>query len=129
MGESERYIGYRKRKISLGADGNALMALISINAVIFIALFFIKVIYLIIQSPTDVFEINIVSWFKLPASLSSLAQRPWTFLSYMFTHTDFIFAITNMLWLWVFGSIFQEMTGNKKLIPVYIYGGIAGACF
>jgi hypothetical protein len=47
----------------------------------------------------------------------------------MFTHTDFIFAITNMLWLWVFGSIFQEMTGNRKLIPVYIYGGIAGACF
>jgi membrane associated rhomboid family serine protease len=129
MGESERYIGYRKRKISLGADGNALMALISINAVIFIALFFIKVIYLIIQSPTDVFESNIVPWFKLPASLSSLAQRPWTFLSYMFTHTDFIFAITNMLWLWVFGSIFQEMTGNKKLIPVYVYGGIAGACF
>jgi membrane associated rhomboid family serine protease len=128
MGESERYIGYRKRKISLGADGNALMALISINAVIFLALIFIRVVYLIIQSPSGSFESNIVPWFTLPASLSTLAHRPWTFLSYMFTHTDFILALTNMLWLWVFGSIFQEMAGNKKLIPVYVYGGIAGAC-
>ncbi|MEP6594291.1 MAG: rhomboid family intramembrane serine protease [Ginsengibacter sp.] len=128
MGESERYIGYRKRKMSLGADGNALIALISINAVIFLALVFIRVIYLIIQSPAGVFESNIVPWFTLPASLSALAHRPWTFLSYMFTHTNFIFAITNMLWLWVFGSIFQEIAGNKKLIPVYIYGGVAGAC-
>jgi membrane associated rhomboid family serine protease len=128
MGESERYIGYRKKKMSLGADGNALMALISINAVIFLALVFIRVIYLIIQSPSGLFESNIVPWFTLPASVSGLAHKPWTALSYMFTHTDFILALTNMLWLWVFGSIFQEMTGNKKLIPVYIYGGVAGAC-
>ena len=127
MGESERYIGYRKKKISLGADGNALMALISLNAIIFLALIFIQVIYLIIQSP-NAYENDIVPWFTLPASLSKLAHRPWTFLSHMFTHTKFIFALTNMLWLWVFGSIFQEITGNKKLIPVYIYGGIAGAC-
>ena len=128
MGESERYIGYRKKKISLGADGNALMALISINAVIFLALVFIQVVYRIIQSPAGTFENDIMPWFTLPASLSKVAQRPWTFLSHMFTHINFIFALTNMLWLWVFGSIFQETTGNKKLIPVYIYGGIAGAC-
>lgn len=129
MGESERYIGYKRKKISLGADGNALMTLISINAVIFLVLIFIKVIFLIIQSPPGTFQNSIEPWFTLPAGLTALAHRPWTFLSYMFTHTNFIFAITNMLWLWVFGSIFQEMTGNRKLIPVYIYGGIAGACF
>ncbi len=31
-----------------------------------------------------------------------------------------------MLWLWAFGYILQEMTGNDKLIPVYIYGGVFG---
>ena len=34
-----------------------------------------------------------------------------------------------MLWLWAFGSILQNLTGNKKLIPVYLYGGFAGALF
>ncbi len=32
-----------------------------------------------------------------------------------------------MLWLWAFGSILQDMAGNKKLIPIYLYGGVAGA--
>jgi membrane associated rhomboid family serine protease len=128
MGESERYIGYKKKKISLGADGNALMALVIINAVIFLTLIFIKVIYEIVPSPEGAFENNVVPWFTLPENLSKLAHRPWTFFSYMFTHTKFIVAITNMLWLWVFGSIFQEIAGNKKIIPVYIFGGIVGAC-
>jgi membrane associated rhomboid family serine protease len=127
MGESERYIGYKKKRISLGADGNALMALVSINAVIFLALVFIQVIYLISQSPPGMFKTDIVPWFTVPAKLSSLVHKPWTLLTYMFTHINFIFAITNMLWLWVFGSIFQDMTGSKKLIPVYLYGGLAGA--
>ena len=60
MGESERYIGYKKKKLSLGADGNALMTLISINGVIFLALIFIRIIYLIIQSPPGIFESNIL---------------------------------------------------------------------
>jgi membrane associated rhomboid family serine protease len=63
----------------------------------------------------------------MPTKLSALVQRPWTVFTYMFTHTGLITVITNMLWLWVFGSILQSITGNRKLIPVYIYGGIAGA--
>ena len=129
MSESERYIDYKRKKISFGADGNALMALISINAVIFLALVFIKIVYFILQSAPGAFESNIVYWFTMPASLSQLSHKPWTFFSYMFTHTGLIVAIINMLWLWVFGSIFQDVAGNKKLIPVYIYGGVAGACF
>jgi hypothetical protein len=34
-----------------------------------------------------------------------------------------------MLWLWAFGSILQSIAGNKKLIPIYIYGGLVGALF
>lgn len=128
MGESERYIDYKKSRISLGADGNALMALISLNAIIFLVIIFIKVIYFIVQASPDAFENNIQPWFTMPASLKELAYKPWTFFSYMFTHTGLIMTITNMIWLWVFGSIFQDTAGNRKLIPLYIYGGITGAC-
>ncbi len=127
MGESERYLDYRRKRISLGADGNALVTLISINAVVFLIFVFIKIIYLVVQSSPGIFENTIEPWFIMTANIHGLAQKPWTFFSYMFTHTSLILALTNMLWLWVFGSIFQDITGNKKLIPLYIYGGIAGA--
>jgi membrane associated rhomboid family serine protease len=127
MGESERYPGFRKLKISMGADGNALMTLISINAILFITVWFIQIIYFIIQSPPGSFENNILPLFLMPAKLSALAHTPWTVFTYMFTHTGVIAVITNMLWLWAFGSILQTIAGNRKLIPVYLYGGIAGA--
>lgn len=127
MGESERYMGYRRPKISFGADGNALMILIAINAIFFITVWFIQIVYYTIQSPAGSFESNILPWFIMPAKISILAEKPWTFFTYMFTHTGVINVITNMIWLWAFGSILQSIAGNRKLIPVYIYGGIAGA--
>jgi hypothetical protein len=33
----------------------------------------------------------------------------------------------NLLWLWAFGYILQDLTGNRKIIPVFIYGALAGA--
>jgi membrane associated rhomboid family serine protease len=128
MSESERYIDFRRKKISLGADGNALTALISINTVIFLVFIFVKIIYYLTQSAPGAFENSVQPWINLPAGLNNLASRPWTFFTYMFTHTNFIVTLTNMLWLWVFGSILQSITGNRKLIPIYIYGGISGAC-
>ena len=43
------------------------------------------------------------------------------------TYRIILIAFTNMLWLWAFGSILQDMAGNKKIIPIYLYGGLAGA--
>ena len=126
MGESERYIDRRLRKINLGEDNNALIALISINAIGFVILGLIRVIYLIMETPGAVFSAEILPWFVLPAKLATLARAPWTILSYMFVHAGIIATFTNMLWLWAFGSILQDMSGNKKLIPIYLYGGLIG---
>jgi hypothetical protein len=32
-----------------------------------------------------------------------------------------------MLWLWAFGYILQDLSGNKLIFPVYIYGSLLGA--
>ena len=127
MGESERYIDRRFKKITIGEDNNALIALISINGIGFVTLGLIKIVYLLVDSSSAAFANEILPWFVLPAKLSSLGKAPWTILSYMFVHTGIIATFTNMLWLWAFGSILQDMAGNKKLIPIYLYGGLAGA--
>ena len=111
----------------MGADGNALMMLVAINAIFFIGVWFIKIVYYILQSPEGAFENNLLPWFTMPANLTAIANKPWTVLTHFFTHTGVILTITNMLWLWVFGSILQNIAGNRKIIPLYIYGGITGA--
>src|SRR5690349_3943466 len=123
MGESDRYIDRRFRKIRLGDDNNALMALIGINALLFVCFGLIQVIYYISKSPQAAFQYEILRWFIVPAKLSSIATRPWTVLTYMFVHVGFFFTLINMAWLWVFGSILQDLSGNSKIIPVYLYGG------
>lgn len=129
MGESDRYIDRRFKKIRLGDDNNALIALIAINALMFVSFGLIQVIYYISNSSSTAFQYEILRWFIAPAKLSSIASRPWTVLTYMFIHVGFFYTLVNMVWLWVFGSILQDISGNSKIVPVYFYGGIAGAVF
>jgi membrane associated rhomboid family serine protease len=129
MGESDRYSDFKppRRRITLGQDGNALMGLFTINIIFFLLLLTIKVSYFYFQKPESFFIAEIVQYFEMPAQITRLSEKPWTILTYMFSHISVMQMLSNMLWLWAFGFIFQELTGNKKLIPVYIYGGLAGA--
>ena len=129
MGESDRYPEYKlpKKRFTLGNDGNALVALFTLNVIFFLLLITIKVVYFFFQANESAFISQILPYFEMPAQLTKLSERPWTLLSYMFTHIGVMQVLSNMLWLWAFGYILQELTGNKKIIPIYIYGGLAGA--
>jgi membrane associated rhomboid family serine protease len=127
MGESDRYIDRSFKKITLGDDNNALMMLVGMNALIFISFGIIQILYYLTQSTTTAFHYEILRWFIVPAKLSSLAVLPWTIFTYMFVHVGVIYTVITLVWLWVFGSILQDLSGNSKIIPLYIYGGIAGA--
>jgi membrane associated rhomboid family serine protease len=117
---------YRKR-MYLGQDGNALVNLLVLNAVIFVILKFIYVFFLMTNSGIESFTTHVYSWFVLPANPEKIAWRPWTLISFMFTDQQLFRFISNMFWLWSFGYIMQDLTGNRKLVPVYLYGGLAGA--
>jgi membrane associated rhomboid family serine protease len=117
---------YRKR-MGLGQDGNALVQLLVLNAVIFVILKFVYIFFLMTGSSKDTFVTHVYSWFVLPASPEKIVWRPWTLISFMFTDQQMFRFISNMFWLWCFGYIMQDLTGNRKLIPIYLYGGLGGA--
>ena len=129
MGESDRYPEYKlpKKRLTLGNDGNALVALFTLNVIFFLLLITIQVVYFFFQANEAAFNSQIVQYFEMPAQLTKLSERPWTIITYMFSHTSVMHILSNMLWLWAFGFILQELTGNKKIIPIYIYGGLAGS--
>ncbi len=136
MGESDRYNPEEQRrryrnKFTLGADGNAIVSLFAINVIFFLVLMVIQVGMFASEKTPEFFYTHVVKWFEMPGSFTRLSERPWTILIYMFTDTGagIVRAISNMIWLWAFGYILQQMAGNDKIIPVYIYGGLAGAVF
>ena len=120
-----------RRKITLGQSGNALITLIAINLVLFVVFAFVKAIYFFRYADKSAAETfyyqNVLDWFTLPAEGDKILSRPWTILTQMFLHDGVWHVLANMLWLGLFGSILQTLTGNRKLIPVFIYGGLAGA--
>jgi membrane associated rhomboid family serine protease len=119
----------KSSRVLLGQENNALVMLFAVNGLLFIIFKFIFVVYQMADLDTGAFYKNIFNWFILPADINKLGTRPWSILTYMFTHDSLWAVLPNMLWLWVFGYVLQDLTGNKKLIPIYIYGGLAGTLF
>jgi membrane associated rhomboid family serine protease len=115
------------RNILLGQDNNGLVLLFAINSLVFVLINFIKIIYYLNDTPIEFFYRQILDWFTLSPIPETLLNKPWTFLAYMFTHSSIWQLISTLLWLWAFGYILQDLAGNTKLIPIYLYGGFVGA--
>lgn len=117
----------RKRKIRFGEDGDALMSLIFINVMVFVILVFIKIVYQLTPISLDLYQSQILNWVSLPADLSKLVERPWVLITHMISQADVWRMIGNMLFLWAFGFLLQDLAGNRQIIPIFIYSSIAGA--
>jgi membrane associated rhomboid family serine protease len=121
----------RRSRLTVGQDGNALITLIAVNLIVFSMLALIKVVYIFSAGSGNegmqAFDNNILKWVTMPADLTSLVHRPWTILTHMFVHDSVWRIIANMLWLWAFGYILQDLAGNRKIVPIFLYGALAGA--
>lgn len=105
--------------------GSNLMKLIYINIAVFLLLALTAGIGFLLNNP--LISGKSLEILAVPASLSELLVRPWTIITYMFTHKDVWHILFNMLWLYWFGGIFLEYLDQKKLVAVYLLGGISGA--
>lgn len=111
----------------LGQDGNSLVMMMAVLVLIFCIFKFIYVAYYLSGLNTASFYTNIFDWFILPAQVDRMLNRPWTILTYMFMHDGVFHLLGNVIWLWAFGYIMQDLAGNNKLVPLFLYGGFAGA--
>ncbi|MFN4081900.1 MAG: rhomboid family intramembrane serine protease, partial [Saprospiraceae bacterium] len=70
---------------------------------------------------------TILEWFCLPASIVTLAWRPWSLLTHFFLHDSIWHLIHNIFGLMIFGSVVGDLMGNRRVLPIYLLGGLAGA--
>ncbi len=107
------------------SKANALTRLIYINVTVFLVFLIFAIISFLFNNP-DI-EAALLDLIAIPASLNTLLIRPWTLITYMFTHKDIWHILFNMLWLYWFGKIFLDYLDQRKLVAVYLLGGISGA--
>jgi membrane associated rhomboid family serine protease len=105
--------------------GNSLTRLIYINIAVFILITIAAVIGFLLNNP-EISE-KVLHYVSVPSSFKVLLLRPWTIITYMFVHQGIWHILFNMLWLYWFGSIFLEYLDQRKLVAVYLMGGISGA--
>ena len=128
MGIYERE--YKTSKFTDNLQDNALVMLIIINLVVFVLFQLIQVFYFFSFREGVAGEKFMTDFYynlALPAGFSQFIRKPWTLITHMFYHQGLWHIIGNMLWLWMFGYIFHDLTGNKKIIPLFIWGGLGGA--
>jgi len=106
-------------------NGSNLTKLIYINCAVFILITVTAVLGFLLNNQ-DISG-KVLDLFSVPASFDALLRRPWTLITYMFTHKDIWHILFNMLWLYWFGRIFLEYLDGRKLVAVYLLGGLSGA--
>ncbi len=103
---------------------NTLKQLILINVIVFVALIVTRTI-LYLTGASGIYSL-IMQYLALNSHPLTFITRPWTLITYFFTHEGFLHIIFNMLNLYWFGQLVREYLGEKKLQSLYILGGIAG---
>jgi len=102
-------------------QGSVLTRLIYINLGVFLLVRIIQLFFFL--GGREYFLLN---WLALPDNPAEFIRRPWTLVTYMFLHYDFLHILFNLIGLYWFGKLFLYRFEEDKLLGLYILGGIAG---
>lgn len=72
------------------------------------------------------FHVPVAEWLTLPSLFSLFLTRPWTLLTYMGVHFDFLHMLFNVLWLYWFGRMMLITLSDRHLAVAFVGGGLAG---
>ena len=101
---------------------NMLNKLIYINVFSFLVLNIFSVIFSLLLIDIS----SIKELLMLPSSTEEVIKKPWSLISYMFIHDNFIHLLFNLIWLHFGGKLFLQYLNQKQLLYTYILGGLFG---
>lgn len=94
--------------------------LAAVNATVYCGLFVCWLLRDLVPGLTD----SVSRWLLLPAPAAEALRYPWTLVSYMFSHLNFLHLAVNMLWLIGFGAMMKG--GGRRTLLTYLAGGVLG---
>lgn len=113
-----------------GYDNNSVLKLIFFIAGAYIMLALTWAVFRIVTITNTNYEIYIVPNISLPR-LEAFPHKWWTVFIYGLFHAPntFMNMLSNMLWLYCFGSVVQMLVGKKHIVPLFLYSIIVGGLF
>lgn len=111
-------------KSEFNKPNNTLVQLILINTVIFLTV----ILVLVVTRLTNHAEVYqwVLDQLMMPWAPMALLKKPWTILTYAFTHADPFHILWNMIFLYWFGRLIEEYLGSRRLVGLYILGALGG---
>jgi membrane associated rhomboid family serine protease len=111
--------------------GDTLTKLLFVNVGVFLVVNVVLYLFCWIVFGTDFLLPwnDLRDWISLPSQPGTLLFRPWTPLTYMFVHENLWHILSNMLVLYWFGMVFNDVVGGRHTLVVYLLGGLSGALF
>ncbi len=103
---------------------NGLVQIILVNVIVFLVLITSRT--LLTMANYSAIYTAFLDKLQLPSSFTNYLYQPWALFTYFFIHDDFFHILFNMLFLYWFGSLIHEYLGNKRLINIYVLGGLLG---
>lgn len=110
--------------------GGMTVRLIFVNVFVFIIIGAFGVLANLFGGNTGYFiDLLKTSIFSLNTDLSEVITKPWGLITTMFSHFGFFHILMNMLMLYFTGKMFEQYFSGKKLLNIYLLGGLAGGLF
>ncbi len=111
-------------KSAFNRPNNAVIKIIFINIFVWLALNIAHTVAFLMKQ--EGVYLRFENWLLLPANIGELMYQPWTLITYFFIHKDLFHILFNMLAFYWFGQIIEEFLGSRRVISLYVLGGIAG---
>jgi membrane associated rhomboid family serine protease len=104
--------------------------LILINLAVFVFVHLVKITLYIANgaTPSGAFQ-EFLHFFSMSSNWKFVVTHPWTLVTSMFLHEGVWHILWNMVFLYWFGRIVGDFLGNRRVFPIYFWGGIAGVLF
>ena len=108
-------------------QGTILSRLIFINVGVFIIANLINLVFFLMAYTPETHAV--LHWLGISSNPEVIIARPWTIITYMFTHLGFFHILFNMIVFYVGGRLFCQYIGEKRLLGTYLIGGLVGGLF
>lgn len=113
---------FQSRSIFKNAYRSDIIRLILICAGLFVFLWFIEITFLMTEAGKDFFLRYMKQPLQLPYEFNSFLEQPWSLLTFGFMESNVWALFTNMVWLWIFGTVIEDLRGTNRVLPIFWFG-------